>query len=244
MQNSSERKKVSLLNPIKAVLRYLRFEGAGWKKQEILWLAVSLLTVTVVSIVLGDALLGIISAAAGISAAVLTGKGKPSGYLIGTLNSVLYLIIAFNAAYYGEVLLKLVIFIPLNIVGFVLWLRHLDTGKAEVVKRRLKNRTRIALLILLIPFVYLFGILLANLGDPEPFIDSFTTIFSVAALLLTVNRFAEQWWLWIVINIFSIVLWGINIAAGSTNYATLLMWVVYLINSCIMCRKWMRDSAP
>ncbi|HJJ31640.1 MAG TPA: nicotinamide riboside transporter PnuC [Methanocorpusculum sp.] len=231
------------MNPTKTISAYIRFEFSNWKKSEILWLAVSVIIITAVSFSLGDTLLGIISAAAGISAAVLTGKGKTSGYIIGTLNAVLYSVIAFEAAYYGEVILKLFVFIPLNIAGFILWSRHLDIKRSEVIKRRLKNPVRLLILLLLIPAVYLFGLFLANLGDPEPFIDSFTTILSVAALILTINRFAEQWWLWIAVNVFTIVLWGINVASGSTNYATLLMWIVYLINSCIMCRKWMKDSA-
>lgn len=231
------------MNPIENLSAYIRFELSGWKKHEILWLALSVITIIAVSFNLGDGLLGVISAAAGISAAVLTGKGKRAGYIVGTVNAVLYSIIAFDAAYYGEVILKVLVFIPLNIAGFIMWSGYLNQKNSEVVKRRLKNPVRLSILLILIPVIYLFGLFLANLSDSQPFIDSFTTILSIAALILTVNRFAEQWWLWIVVNVFTIVLWIINVAAGSTNYATLLMWIVYLINSVFMCIRWMKDSA-
>ncbi|HJJ39072.1 MAG TPA: nicotinamide riboside transporter PnuC [Methanocorpusculum sp.] len=230
------------MNILKYISAYVRFECTGWKKSEIIWLAASILIITAVSLSLGDTLLGIISAAAGITAAVLTGKGKTSGYLLGTVNAALYPIIAFEAAYYGEVILKLLVFIPLNVAGFVLWSKHLDRKKSEVIKRRLKNPQRLCILLILTPAVYLFGLFLTTLGDPEPFIDSFTTILSVAALALTINRFAEQWWLWVAVNVFTIILWGINLASGSANYATLLMWIVYLINSVVMCIRWMKES--
>ena len=37
-------------------------------------------------------------------------------------------------------------------------------------------------------------------------------------------------------------MWWCNFVAGSDNLATLLMWVVYLVNAIIMCVKWEREA--
>ena len=44
--------------------------------------------------------MGMISSTTGVICVVCTGKGKLSAYLFGLINSVLYAIIAFEAAYY------------------------------------------------------------------------------------------------------------------------------------------------
>ena len=74
-----------------------------------------------------------------------------------------------------------------------------------------------------------------------PFVDAFTTVSSVVAMLVSVKMFAEQWWIWIAVDIFTVYMWACNYMAGNDNVATLLMWIVYLSNALIMCVKWEKE---
>ena len=74
-----------------------------------------------------------------------------------------------------------------------------------------------------------------------PFVDAFTTVSSVVAMLVSVKMFAEQWWIWIAVDIFTVYMWACNYMAGNDNVATLLMWIVYLGNALIMCVKWEKE---
>ena len=70
----------------------------------------------------------------GVASVVCTGKGKLSAYLFGLVNSVLYALIAWQAAYYGETMLNLLYYVPMQFVGFFVWSRHMNEGTHEVEK--------------------------------------------------------------------------------------------------------------
>lgn len=170
------------------------------------------------------------------------GKGKLSAYLFGLINSVLYAIIAFEAAYYGETMLNLIYYVPMQFVGFYVWSRHMNQESHEVEKRHMKNTGRLILLLCMIAGTVLYGYLLKFLGDAMPFVDAFTTVSSVIAMIISVRMFAEQWWVWVAIDVFSVYMWYMDFSKGSDNIATLLMWVVYLGNAVIMLVKWEKEA--
>ena len=64
----------------------------------------------------------------------------------------------------------------------------------------------------------------------------------MTAQILSVKRLTEQWVLWIVVDVVTVVMWGINFAQGGETVATLAMWSVYLINAVIMYIRWNREG--
>ena len=94
---------------------------------------------------------------------------------------------------------------------------------------------------LVVVFTVLYGLILKYLNDAMPFVDSFTTISSVIAMIISVGMYSEQWWIWILVDIFSVYMWWTNFSVGNDNIATLLMWIVYLTNAMIMCIKWEKE---
>nr|MCR5660878.1 nicotinamide riboside transporter PnuC [bacterium] len=79
-------------------------------------------------------------------------------------------------------------------------------------------------------------------GGSLPFADAFTTAASVAALLMSVKMYMEQWIVWIAVDVLTIIMWGIACASGGASAATLIMWICYLLNGIIMFIKWERES--
>ena len=222
--------------------KYLKEELSGWKPWEAGWLTVAVLVITGLSIYWGDSPMGMISSTTGVICVVCTGKGKLSAYLFGLINSVLYAIIAFEAAYYGETMLNLIYYVPMQFVGFYVWSRHMNQESHEVEKRHMKNTGRLILLLCMIAGTVLYGYLLKFLGDAMPFVDAFTTVSSVIAMIISVRMFAEQWWVWVAIDVFSVYMWYVDFSKGSDNIATLLMWGVYLGNAVIMLMKWEKEA--
>lgn len=86
-------------------------------------------------------------------------------------------------------------------------------------------------------------IYIKKLGDALPFVDSFTTVSSVIAMIISVKMYSEQWWIWILVDVFSVYMWWSDFTSGSDNMATLLMWVVYLGNAIIMYVKWEKEAS-
>ena len=210
--------------------KFVKEELSGWKKSEVFWLLLACTIITCLSIYWGDSLMGIISATTGVACVVCTGKGKLSAYIFGLINCVLYAIISYKAKLYGETMLNTVYYIPMQFYGFYVWSRHMNLETHEVKKKHMTNNGRLLLLISIVIATVVYGFVLKYLGDAMPFVDSFTTVSSVIAMIISVKMFAEQWWIWIFVNIFSVYMWYYNISSGSYNFGTLLMWSTYLIN--------------
>ncbi len=222
--------------------QFLKNELSGWKTAEVLWLVLACAIITGLSIYWGDTLMGIISSVTGVACVVCTGKGKLSAYIFGLVNSVLYAIISYRAALYGETMLNALYYVPMQFVGFWVWSKNMDNQTGEVVKKRMKPLGFLALVAAIALGTWLYGLLLKALGDAMPFVDSFTTVSSVAAMIISVWMFAEQWWIWVAVDVLSVYMWWCDFRSGSDNMATLLMWVVYLGNAVIMLIRWEKEA--
>lgn len=222
----------------KTMKTILKQELTGWKRWEVSWIFLACAVIIGLSIYWQDSILGIISATSGVICVICTGKGKLSAYLFGLVNSILYAIIAYQAAYYGETMLNALYYAPMQIVGFCVWKKHMNAETAEVNKRHMTKKKRIFYILCIAVSTLLYGLVLKLLGGAMPYVDSFTTTCSVIAMIVSIGMYAEQWWIWICVDIFTIYLWSCDFMAGNDNIATLLMWIVYLGNAIIMCIKW------
>ena len=88
-----------------------------WTLFEKAWLVTFTLTVISLSIYWQDTLLGVTCSLTGIWCVVLAAKAKTSNYIVGTINVILYAIIAYGYKYYGEVMLNAFYFLPMQFVG-------------------------------------------------------------------------------------------------------------------------------
>jgi nicotinamide mononucleotide transporter len=224
---------------IKEILKY---EITGWRWYELLYTAICTICVLVPSIINGESTWSIISATCGVISVVLSGKGKISTYLFGGIQCAIYSVIAYNATYYGETILNLFYCLPMEFVGIAQWSRHLNKSNGEVEKITMTWRQRGILFALLTITTIIFGYTLQLFGDAMPYVDSFTTISTMIAFYLIVKRYSENWWIWVIINIFSVYMWVIDYKTGTGSLATLLMWCIYLINSIIMLVRWQMEA--
>jgi len=224
------------------MLKFIKQECAGWKLLEVLWLVFAGVTITALSLYWKDTMTGIVMALTGVICVILTGKGKMSCYLFGLVNTVLYAYVAFGARYYGEVMLNALYYVPMQFVGWFMWKKHMNQETMEVEKRRLPLTSQAVLLLVTAAAVYVYGLLLKRLGGNLPFIDSMSTCLSVLAMLLSVRRLMEQWILWIVVDVVTVIMWFVSYQNGGTDIAALLMWTVYLLNAVFMFVKWFKES--
>lgn len=222
--------------------RIIKNELTGWKPIEVFWLVLACALITGLSIYWGDSLMGIVSSVTGVACVVCTGKGKLSAYLFGLINCVLYAIISYQATLYGETMLNALYYIPMQFIGLAVWSKHINSETGEVEKRKMSLRGLVLLIVTIAAGTYFYGLLLHHLGDAMPFVDAFTTVSSVVAMIISIRMYAEQWWIWIAVNVFSVYMWWCDFRSGSDNMATLLMWVVYLGNAVLMLIKWEKEA--
>lgn len=223
---------------------YFKLETSGWKWYEVVYLVVCTLAILIPSLISGDSAMAVVSATCGAISVVLTGKGKLGTYFFGGIQCALYAIISYKATFYGETLLNVFYLLPLEVVGFLSWKKNMNSANSEVVKRAMTWRQRIFWALILAAGTIILGLILKHYNDAMPFMDAFTTVGTMIAFVLTVKRYSENWWIWIAINVATVIMWVENVAAGGENasVATLLMWSVYLVNSVIMMLRWQREA--
>ncbi|MGN1033910.1 MAG: nicotinamide riboside transporter PnuC [Intestinibacter sp.] len=227
------------MKKLKAVLKK---EFIGWKKWEILWIVIATAVVLGVSIYWKDTAIGIFAALTGIWCVILTGKGKLSSFWFGTINTILYAIVAWKARYWGEVMLNLIYYVPMNFVGMYMWSKNINEETEEVIKKRLSFKSSIIAYFCVAAGTVGYGFILKLIDGTLPFVDAMSTVFSIFAQILCVKRYMEQWVLWVIVDVVTVIMWIYAFINGTGDMATVLMWSVYLVNAIIMLVKWNKDT--
>ena len=175
--------------------------------------------------------LGSIAGITGVLCVVLVAKGSIWNYLFGLVNVSLYAWISFKADLYGDAALNALYYLPMQFIGYWQWRRR-GEDDVRVKARSMTLRQRLILGLSCASAVVLCAFILRHLGDPQPFKDSTTTVLSIVAQALMAMAFMEQWALWIITNVVSVVMWSICLVRGEAHAAVMvIMWVFYLLNS-------------
>lgn len=194
---------------------------------------------------------GSLASISGVLCVVLVAKGSIWNYLFGLVNVSLYALISYKAALYGDAALNALYYVPMQFIGFWQWRRRgaamseTEAGDkgVQVRARRFSLAQRVILAVGCAAAVVAGGFILKHFGDPQPFKDSTTTVLSIVAQALMALAFMEQWALWIITNVVSVVMWSICVARGEAHAGVMvIMWVFYLMNSINGLRVWLKLS--
>jgi nicotinamide mononucleotide transporter len=212
-----------------------------------------------------------VSAITGIVCVVLVAKGKISNYAWGTINSITYGYLAYLSGYYGDMVLNLFYFLPFQLIGFLWWRKHLrKTSKTDVIMRRMNFKQAIGITVIGVVSTVLIGLALYNLDAwfvnimkrnvsiyeyidkvfHIPFLgsigDASTEVLQIVGQILMTLAFAEQWIMWILTNIITIVMWVAVVIADASTISwvapTIVMWVAYLVNSIYGYANWLKGA--
>ena len=193
------------------------------------------------AIIMHDSWTAIISAFCGITYTILAGKGVPICYPIGATGSCFYAYLSFASHLWGNLLLYICYYIPMQIIGFFKWNKNLKSDKYEIIKTTLSKKERITLIAISISITILTVLILAHFGDKNPVIDGITTILSILGMYLTVKRCIEQWIVWIIVNGLSFIMWLDIALKGAKVYSTVFMWSVYFILAIYFFIIWKKE---
>jgi len=178
----------------------------------------------------------------GVGCVSLIAIGKRLGYLVGLVSSVTYAWVAWENQLYGEVGLNLIFYLPTSIIGYHQWAGHEANGIVKM--RRLPSSRRVQLVAGSIFAALALGFVLRAIpGQNNPFVDAATNVLSIIATLLMMWRFAEQWWLYVALNVLTVGLWLLRYYAdGFAADSMIFLWLIYLINSIFGLVVWRRGG--
>ena len=167
-----------------------------------------------------------IAAICGIFCVVLCAKGKKSQYIWGLFNVIGYIIIAFINKYYGEVMLNVLYYLPSQFIGYYLWNKHENKETLDVEGKKLNLKKTILLLLVTTILIIIYKLILDLLNGNNTILDSASTIISIVANSLMLLRYREQWLLWIIIDMITVIMWFLV-----KDFVMVTMWFVYLVNA-------------
>ncbi len=167
----------------------------------------------------------------GVTSLIFNAKGNPFGQLLIVAFSVLYGIISYTSAYYGEMITYLGMTAPMAVISLVSWLRNPYEGnRAEVAVNRLKGREFGFMLGLTAVVTVVFYFILAyfHTANLAPSTMSVTTSF--LAVYLTFRR-SPFFALAYAANDGVLILLWILAAQGNLTYLSVVVcFLVFLAN--------------
>lgn len=192
-------------------------------------------TVHLTPYTLNLSVISLISGCLGVCSVCLASQGSIFTYLFGFAQVVTYTYLCVTQRFYAEIAINVYYFVTM-IYGVFVWKRRLNTESKErvVVTRRLKTPT-----ILLIAVLTLAGSALVGWGlaawtdDTQPYLDAFTTVPALVAQVLMILVFREHWFIWLAVDILSVVLW---LRAG--DYCMAAQYAFWCANCLYGLRRW------
>lgn len=181
----------------------------------------------IVFMIVPDTTLSIIAGISGVISTVLCAKGKISFYFIGFVQTISYLILAWQNVFYGEVLENLFYLVTM-IWGIFVWKKNstVDSdGGAHVVGLKFTVKQWVLSIVGTIAATLAMGYWLESIGSHQAYTDAATNVLAIFAQILMVKRYREQWIWWLVIDILCIKMWFV---AG--NWSMVAMYVAWTIN--------------
>ncbi|WP_029592258.1 nicotinamide riboside transporter PnuC [Franconibacter pulveris] len=198
---------------------------------------------------------------AGLLCIWLASLEKISNYAFGLVNVTLFAIIFFQIQLYASLLLQL-FFFAANIYGWYAWSRQTNDHEAALRIRWLPMPKAmgwlagcvlaIGLMTVWIDPVFAFltrvaVTIMQGMGlnvtmpalapDAFPFWDSCMMVLSIVAMILMTRKYVENWLLWVIINVISVVIFARQgVYAMSLEY--LLLTFIALNGS----RMWIKSA--
>ena len=219
-----------------------------WTKFEIVWIVTAVVVITTLGFMWQDTLLGFISAISGILCVIMAAKGKIATFYFGAIQAGTYAYISYGYGLYGEAMLNAFFFLPFQVIGWILWFKNRKikteaTHGEDVYAKRLTGKQWGFLIPIIIVAILGYAWVLTAIDAQQVRLDSAAVVLSVFAQLLMTFRYAEQWLMWIVINVLTITMWFLTLVqSGGNDWTVFAMWVAFLVNSVYGWLNWRKLS--
>lgn len=179
-------------------------------------------------------LLPLIASLIGVTSLIFCAKGNPIGQALMLVFSVLYSLIAYSRAYYGEVVTYLGMAAPMALFALIAWLRHPFRGKkSEVAVNALPKREYPLILLLTAAVTAAFGAVLYAWDTANLTLSTVSVATSFFAVVLTFRRSPLYALAYAANDIVLIALW-----IAMRDWSVVACFAVFLVNDLYGFYSW------
>ncbi len=177
----------------------------------------------------------------GVTSLIFNAKGNPIGQALMIVFSLLYGIISFTFAYYGEMITYLGMTMPMALFALISWLRNPYNGnKAEVKVNSISKKEQVLMwaLTVIVTVVFFYILRYFNTANIVPSTLSVTTSF--IAVYLTFRRCPTFALAYAANDIVLIVLWVMASVYDTKYISVVVCFVAFLVNDIYGYINWQR----
>jgi len=177
----------------------------------------------------------VVGVVTGVLAVWLTTRQKIWCWPIGIVSVASFIVVFFRAKLYAAMGLQAV-YVGLAAYGWYAWL-HGGEGQGALKVSRLPRRLALGLAVAGAAASGIAGYWLrARTDEALPYLDGFTTSFSLVAQWMQTRKFLENWAVWAVVDVVYV---GMSLSQGLTLTAGL--YAVYIGLALLGFRDWRRS---
>ena len=175
----------------------------------------------------------------GVTAILLNAKGNPIGQGLMVIFSIIYGIISYGFAYYGEMITYIGMSMPMAVIALIAWLKNpFEKGKAEVKVNRITKKETLFMIILSLLVTLVFYFILKTFNTANLIPSTFSVTTSFAAVYLTSRRSPYFSLLYAFNDIVLIVLWGLASFHSLSYISVLVCFLMFLLNDLYAFISW------
>lgn len=211
------------------------------KEELILWISSIITIIIAFSIFDKENYLILIASLIGVTSLIFSAKGNPVGQFLIIIFSIIYGIISYQFAYYGEVATYIGMTMPMATFAFISWMKNPHNGnKSEVRINHLNKQEWLVMIALtsVITLIFYFILKYFNTANIIPSTISVTTSF--AAVYLTFRRCPYYAIGYALNDIVLIVLWTLAAFKDITYISVVVCFIAFLINDIYGYVNWQR----
>ena len=223
------------MKKIKNLLNYFS------KRELILWFC-SVLFITIFFCVFDrESYLTLAASIVGATALIFNAKGNPMGPFLLIVFSILYGIISFGFAYYGEMITFLGMSAPMSLFSLISWLKNpYSKGKVEVRVNRLKSKEIIFIFVLTLFMTVAFYFILKAFNTANLIMSTLSVSTSFFAVCLTFRRSVFFPLAYAVNDVVLIIMWIMAAITDISYVSVIVCFIVFLINDMNGLFSWLR----
>lgn len=177
----------------------------------------------------------------GVTSLIFCAKGNPVGQVLIIVFAVLYGIISWMVAYYGEMITYVGMTAPMAVYALIVWLKHPFAGKRSEVKvNRLRAREYLFMFLLAAAVTAAFYFILEACHTANLIPSTISVTTSFVAVYLTARRSPFYALAYAANDVVLIVLWSMAAAADLSCLSVVICFCVFLVNDLYGFVNWMR----
>lgn len=186
-------------------------------------------------------LLTLFASLIGVTSLIFNAKGNPFGQFLMVIFSLLYGVISFTFAYYGEMITYLGMTMPMAIVALVSWLRNPYRGNKAEVKVNTVGKAEILLMWIITAIVtVLFYFVLAYFQTANIVPSTLSVTTSFLAVYLTFRRSPYFALAYAANDIVLIVLWVMASVCEVRYISVVVCFIAFLFNDIYGYVNWQK----